>query len=237
MFVIIPMAAALSPNASAGIALGWLVVGVGLFFVTVVAAPTTAVAASALALRRLEEFDTASSRIEVYECPGGVGLAELEGTEERLDWRLAGPLLCELAEELTRDRHLTLDRCWIDKRGQLRIIDHPIAPGSPRRDDPLEVLADAARLLVPDDAAARSALPLHADDWLARLHGKGAAFERAEVAGRELRALTDAPTEVTRGMRRKALSSSAGMGLGAVLLSGLIGFVVQAVDRGAVPLG
>jgi hypothetical protein len=325
MFVIIPMAAALSPNANAGLALGWLVVGVGLFFSTArprnqwrmlhevlsgtvvveripparadagaipapsrppvegqapelgayeiqgLVAPTvsgrwllgrdpklgravwihetsgppavggepasaSAATPSPLALRRLEEFDSESSRIEVYECPGGVGLAELEGTEEHLDWRRSGPLLCELAEELTRDRHLTLDRCWIDERGHLRTLDHPIAPGSPRRDDPLEVLADATRLLLPDDEVARRALPLHADHWLARVQGQGSVFERAEVAGRALRTLQDGPTEVTGSMRRKALISSAGMGLGGALLSALlvalIGFLVDAVSLG-----
>ena len=179
---------------------------------------------ASLSLQVIDQFPADSLWVDVHEYPGGSSLVELSQSGAALGWSRCASWLADIADVLDAERDLDLGRVWIDSAGRLRLLEQAIAHDRDHADAPLDTLAAATALLLPlstTDPIAMPGLPLHAEAWLARVHGRSQPFERCAVAANALRALADQPVEVVRSMRRRAFVVSACLCLPGLLLGGV----------------
>jgi hypothetical protein len=144
----------------------------------------------------------------VFEAPGGASLREFVALGARFDWPMAQRVLASLALELAASppsARVSLDQVWIDRAWNPRLLDEPIGVDASASKPPLELLGDAARLVVTDGAA----LPLSAEPVVRRLLGSGDAYSSVDEASRELKALARGPMRLSSPARAVQIAISA----------------------------
>jgi hypothetical protein len=159
-------------------------------------------------LRWLDAIRSGDTLFEVFEAPGGASLAECAALGVRFDWPLSQRILSALAVELAAwppSARVSLDQIWIDRAWNPRVLDEPIGADASPAKPPLELLGDAARLVVTD----RAALPLSAEPVVRKLLGSGGGYATVEEASRELVALARGPMRLSSPARAVQIAISA----------------------------
>ncbi len=153
---------------------------------------------------------------EVFESPGGDTLVRWAAAQSALDWPTTLRTLMELAEELDRTRAdgsqqtFSIDQVWIDRWGNVRLLDMPLdAQAAPPCGDP-ELLERAARLLMAPDGVLPRSLPGSAEPALRRVLRLDPPFASIAEARAELAALAQGTPEVTRKQRLLQTATSGG---------------------------
>jgi uncharacterized RDD family membrane protein YckC len=162
-------------------------------------------------MRWLAQAADDASRFDVFEAPGGRGLAEHLRSDGTPDWPQSSRLLLALVDELSAAEHehadlrFDLAQVWIDRSWNLRLVDFALEDGAPRRLGRLELVAALAAELAPRDGtgAARlpSDLPFHAEPALRRLVGVDPPFATFDEARAALEGWRKKPGAVQRPMR------------------------------------
>ncbi len=145
-------------------------------------------------LRWLDAVRRGEFLFEVFEAPGGASLSACIAQGARFDWATSRRILAALADELAHDsRPACIEQVWIDRTRNARLLDEPIGKQGCALRSPIELLSDAARLLVPD----RGLLPL------------GGAYANLEEARRDLEGLARRPTRLTPAGRAGQMAVAA----------------------------
>jgi hypothetical protein len=163
-------------------------------------------------LRWLDSLNSEGVHYEVFESPGGISLVHSTVSETRIHWPTAQRFLAALADELaaTSNRgdvptRFDVAQIWIDRLWNPRLLDFPIGGREASSANELELLTEAARrvLLENDDSTVKLPrdLPAHAEPVVARLLGHTNPFVDLDDARRELAALGERPSVVTRAAR------------------------------------
>ncbi len=190
-------------------------------------------------LRWLECPRAAAIPADVFESPGGCGLADLALRGEPLEWSLAERALVSLAEELARCEEESGARfrgspnqVWIDRNWNVRLLDEPV-PHDDTLMDSTELLGAAAHALLavgprrelPPD------LPVHAEALVRALTGSAEPFTDLGAART---ALTDSQAAAASVERRHRSSQLA---VSTLLISIFLAFsfVLYLVFRNVVP--
>ncbi len=192
-------------------------------------------------LRWLDSLNSEGVHYEVFESPGGISLVHSAVSETQIHWPTAQRFLAALADELaaTSNRgdvptRFDVAQVWIDRLWNPRLLDFPIGGREASSANELELLTEAARrvLLENDDSTVKLPrdLPAHAEPVVARLLGHANPFVDLNDARRELAALGERPSVVTRAAR------AAQMTVGGVLPA-LLAAVTMAAALWILPLG
>ncbi len=161
-------------------------------------------------LRWLHSHTEQGVRYEVFEDPGGAGFSDM--IRAGLDWPQTYRFLLALAEELSEGnpassgfagRGVCLEQLWIDRTGNLRVLDEPIGSGPFRSVPPLEFLGETARTMCLGSGATGLPpdLPHHAEGTMRRICGLGDLFGSVDAAHSALAALSSRPTALARRIR------------------------------------
>jgi uncharacterized RDD family membrane protein YckC len=180
-------------------------------------------------LRWLDSIRHADTVYEAFEAPGGASLAACIAERGTLDWPTAHRLLTGLADEfaeLAAPRESTelrapgnelgavcLEQLWVDRNWHPRLLDEPLGQGSLQCKPPLELLADAARLMLQDrahpEAILPASLPGFADPVVRKLLGHDEPYSSAERVRRDLASLAGRPMSVSLLLRAMQIASCA----------------------------
>ncbi len=195
-------------------------------------------------LRWLGSTCQGEMRFEMFEAPGGASLRACLARQPGLDWATAQRLLAGLAAELAgppvaadtagpggaAPARLCLEQLWIDRTWNVRLLDEPIGSGGFAYLAPLELLCEAARLLLGASDGPRAplpaGLPLSAEPVVRRLLGRAPRFTSVDEASRELQILDGRPTRLSSPARAVQLVVSSIAPAFALLLSVFFLFLI-----------
>jgi uncharacterized RDD family membrane protein YckC len=151
-------------------------------------------------LRWLDALRVEDVLFEVFESPGGASVRECVDRGASFDWPAAQRVLAALAEELAAlpaSSRVSIEQVWIDRTWNPRLLDEPMEEPSSGSKSPLELLGEAARLVLTDLAE----LPLSAEPAVRKLLGQGPGFSSVEEARRELKELARRPMRLASPVR------------------------------------
>ena len=157
------------------------------------------------------------ARYEVFEAPGGASLGAWIREHKQLDWPSSLQLLAGLADELEsseRDapgQRFALEQVWIDRWGNVRLLDAPLDSAEPMALSAPELLGRTAAQLVPAGGVLPRSLPGGAEPAFERLLGRGQPFASAAEVRSELAAIESSSAEVGRKQRAIQMAVAGGI--------------------------
>jgi len=185
-------------------------------------------------------------RYEVFEAPGGASLAAWVREHKQLDWPTTLQILRGLADELESSERdapsqlFALEQVWIDRWGNVRLLDTPLDPRAAPASSAAELLGAAARCFVPAGGSLPRSLPGDAEPAFQRLLGIGEPFANAAEARAALDAVASSSAEISRKQRGVQLSIAGGvLVLFSLILVGMLmvfGVLDDEIQRGRVYL-
>ncbi|HEV8113494.1 MAG TPA: protein kinase [Planctomycetota bacterium] len=156
-------------------------------------------------LRWLDATRQGEFLFEVFEAPGGASLSDCVAQGASFDWSTARRVLADLAGELAHASDaVCIEQVWIDRTWNVRLLDEPIGRQGSAWRSPLELLSDAARLVLDDRL-----LPVAAEPVVKKLLGGGGTYASLADARRELEELAQRPTRLTPAVRAGQIAVSA----------------------------
>ncbi len=170
-------------------------------------------------LRWLESLRAPERAADVFESPGGCGLALLARRDQPVEWAMAERALAALAEELARSdaeaggsQRWSANQVWIDRNWNVRVLDEAV-PAAPAEHDSVGLLGAAATALLCVGPAREFPpdLPVHAEALVRSLTGAGPAFRDLEAARAALAQSQAAAANVERRTRSAQLAVSTGL--------------------------
>ncbi len=181
-------------------------------------------------LRWLEALDAAPCTADVFEAPGGAALESRAQQGVRFEWSFAERALSQLGDELEACgfANTSVSQLWIDRDWNLRVLDEPLSGLDAKPRTPLELLGEAARLLVSRDGRSLPQdLPLRSEEVVRRLIGIDSQFETFAQARSALLELRTRPSTITGRQRAAQIAVGAVLPMvGALIL--IIGSGIQA---------
>lgn len=198
-------------------------------------------------LRWLETLRTGGPAADVFESPGGCGLAGLARRSEPLEWPMAERALSALAEELARcetesrgARRWSANQVWLDRNWNVRLLDEPV-PSAPADLTAVGLLGAAATALLGVGSARHFPpdLPVHAESLVRSLTRAEPPFPDLDSARAALARSQAAAANVERRTRSAQIAVSTLLlalfsGFTFIVLLVLADFVPQAIEiRGA----
>jgi hypothetical protein len=168
-------------------------------------------------LRWLDARQRGDTLFEVFEAPGGTTISACVAAGTPFDWRTSQRLLSALAGELALQpgspTSVCIEQIWIDRAWNLRLLDEPIGSGAFTFKPPLELLSDAARLVLGERELAEGhlppGLPTSAEPVVRKLLGRDASFSSLQEADQDLRDLSRGPMRLTSTARAVQIAVSA----------------------------
>ncbi len=156
-------------------------------------------------------------RHEVFEAPGGATLVEWLRARKQIEWPAALQILTSLAEELEsserdspRERY-ALEQVWIDRWGNVRLLDMPLDPALKSALGAPELLGRTAALFLPAGGELPRSLPGRAEPVFARILGRGEPYASAAAAHGALATIETEGAEVGRKQRVVQISIAAAL--------------------------
>src|SRR5258706_2463842 len=156
-------------------------------------------------------------RHEVFEAPGGATLVERLRARKQIEWPAALQILTSLAEELEsserdspRERY-ALEQVWIDRWGNVRLLDMPLDPALKSALGAPELLGRTAALFLPAGGERPRWLPGRAQPAFARILGRGEPYASAAAAHGALATIETEGAEVGRKQRVVQISIAAAL--------------------------
>lgn len=183
-------------------------------------------------LRWLESLRAAARPADVFESPGGCGLAQIVASRRPVEWPMAERALAALIEEIARSEQehggplrWSPNQVWIDRNWNVRVLDEPV-PSARADHDGVALVGAAARALlgVGPDRDLPPDLPVHAESLVRSLTGENAPFPDLGSARNALNRSQAAVADVERRMRSAQIAVSTGL-LGLIVASTFVLFL------------
>ena len=158
-------------------------------------------------LHWLGSVEQAGVRHDVFEAPGGATLVEWLRARKQVEWPAALQILAGLADELDSSEkdspgaRFALEQVWIDRWGNVRLLDVPLDPAVTCDLDAARLLSRTATLFLPAGGELPHSLPGRAEPVFTRILGRGESYASASAARAALATLETEGTEVGRKQR------------------------------------
>ncbi len=185
-------------------------------------------------------------RYAVFEAPGGASLAAWVLGHKQVDWPTSQQLLAGLADELESSerespaQRYALEQVWVDRWGNVRLLDAPLDPLAAPALTAAQLLGQAARSLIPAGGVLPRSLPGAAEPVFERLLGRGEPYASAAETRAALASVAASSAEVGRKQRAiQILLAGGALTLLALILVGslmVLGVLNDEMQRGQVYL-
>jgi hypothetical protein len=172
-------------------------------------------------LHWLGSFEALGKQCQVLEAPGGDTLVNWRAAQGELAWEVLLRLLLELAEALSSAEasDYLLGQLWVDRNGRLKLLPFAIQEGEARRMNAVQLIGQAARILIGDEQVLPRDMPGCGDDVLQRILGVKHGYADVASVSAALAPMTQGPLAVTRRQRGfQALLTSMGIGSVTIVL-------------------